>query len=63
MRCGLHVERTPSALLDWNNSYGDDPDKAVNLPKHFFADVNGVPGNHRRYGRQVQHFSAPCMAA
>jgi L-fucose isomerase-like protein len=35
---------TPSALLDWNNNYGDDPDKAVcfhcsNLPKHFFADV------------------------
>ena len=35
---------TPSALLDWNNNYGDDPDKAVcfhcsNLPKHFLADV------------------------
>jgi L-fucose isomerase-like protein len=35
---------TPSALLDWNNNYGGDPDKAVcfhcsNLPKHFFADV------------------------
>ncbi len=35
---------TPSALLDWNNNYGDDPDKAVcfhcsNLPKHFFEDV------------------------
>jgi L-fucose isomerase-like protein len=35
---------TPSALLDWNNNYGDDPDKAVcfhcsNLPKHFFQDV------------------------
>jgi len=35
---------TPSALLDWNNNYGDDPDKAVcfhcsNLPKHFFRDV------------------------
>ncbi len=32
---------TPSALLDWNNNYGADPDKAVcfhcsNLPKHFF---------------------------
>jgi L-fucose isomerase-like protein len=36
---------TPSALLDWNNNYGDDPDKAVcfhcsNLPKHFFNDVS-----------------------
>jgi L-fucose isomerase-like protein len=35
---------TPSALLDWNNNYGDDPDKAVcfhcsNLPKHFFKEV------------------------
>jgi L-fucose isomerase-like protein len=35
---------TPSALLDWNNNYGDDPDKAVcfhcsNLPRHFFKDV------------------------
>jgi L-fucose isomerase-like protein len=35
---------TPSALLDWNNNYGEDPDKAVcfhcsNLPKHFFQDV------------------------
>ena len=35
---------TPSALLDWNNNYGDDPNKTVcfhcsNLPKHFFDDV------------------------
>jgi L-fucose isomerase-like protein len=45
---GMHALRlaseTPSALLDWNNNYGDDPDKAVcfhcsNLPKHFFEDV------------------------
>jgi L-fucose isomerase-like protein len=45
---GMHAlalaSGTPSALLDWNNNYGDDPDKAVcfhcsNLPKHFFADV------------------------
>jgi L-fucose isomerase-like protein len=38
------ASETPSALLDWNNNYGDDPDKCVcfhcsNLPKHFFADV------------------------
>ena len=36
------ASQTPSALLDWNNNYGDDPNKAVcfhcsNLPKHFFA--------------------------
>ena len=45
---GMHAlklaSQTPSALLDWNNNYGDDPNKAVcfhcsNLPKHFFADV------------------------
>jgi len=35
---------TPSALLDWNNNYGDDPDKAVcfhcsNLPKHFLEEA------------------------
>ncbi len=37
------ASQTPSALLDWNNNYGDDPNKAVcfhcsNLPKHFFPD-------------------------
>jgi L-fucose isomerase-like protein len=34
----------PSALVDWNNNYGDDPDKGVifhcsNLPKDFFGDA------------------------
>jgi L-fucose isomerase-like protein len=38
------ASESPSALLDWNNNYGSDPDKAVcfhcsNLPKHFFRDV------------------------
>ena len=38
------ASQSPSALLDWNNNYGDDPDKAVcfhcsNLPKHFFKEV------------------------
>jgi L-fucose isomerase-like protein len=33
----------PSALVDWNNNYGDDPDKGVvfhcsNLPKDVFID-------------------------
>ncbi len=36
--------RNASALLDWNNNYGTDPNKAVcfhcsNLPKHFFREV------------------------
>ncbi len=38
------ASETPSALLDWNNNYGSDPNKCVcfhcsNLPKHFFQDV------------------------
>src|SRR5262249_40310298 len=38
------ASETPSALLDWNNNYGSDPNKAVcfhcsNLPKHFFREV------------------------
>jgi L-fucose isomerase-like protein len=45
---GMHALQlasgTPSALLDWNNNYGSDPNKAVcfhcsNLPKHFFKSV------------------------
>lgn len=35
---------SPSAILDWNNNYGDDPNKCVvfhcsNLPKSFFESV------------------------
>jgi L-fucose isomerase-like protein len=57
---------SPSALLDWNNNYGDDPNKAVcfhcsNLPKHFFADVRmdyqeiiaGTVGRENTYGTCV----------
>jgi len=42
----------PSAIVDWNNNYGDDPDKGVifhcsNLPKDIFVDetisVEDVP--------------------
>src|SRR2546422_10179253 len=45
---GMHALQlasgTPSALLDWNNNYGSDPNKAVcfhcsNLPRHFFRSV------------------------
>ena len=57
---------TPSALLDWNNNYGDDEDKAVtfhcsNLPKSFFQDVKmdshdiiaGSVGKANTYGTCV----------
>jgi L-fucose isomerase-like protein len=55
----------PSALLDWNNNYGDDPDKAVvfhcsNLPKDIFVDeiptmyfqeiIAGTVGAENTYG-------------
>jgi len=67
---GMHAMRlasgTPSALLDWNNNYGDDPDKAVcfhcsNLPKHFFREVRmdyqaiiaGTVGRDNTYGTCV----------
>ncbi len=57
---------SPSALLDWNNNYNDDPDKAVcfhcsNLPKHFFQDVRmdyqeiiaGTVGKQNTFGTCV----------
>ena len=56
----------PSALVDWNNNYGEDPDKGVifhcsNLPKDVFVREgrgqtgDGFPGNHRRHGRPGKH--------
>lgn len=56
----------PSALLDWNNNYGDDPDKAVvfhcsNLPKSVFSDhkmdfqeiIAGTVGKENTFGTVV----------
>jgi L-fucose isomerase-like protein len=39
---------TPSAIVDWNNNYGSDPDKGVifhcsNLPKDIFRQDAGSP--------------------
>jgi L-fucose isomerase-like protein len=67
---GMHALQlasgTPSALLDWNNNYGTDPDKAVcfhcsNLPKHFFRSVKmdfqeiiaGTVGKENTFGTCV----------
>jgi L-fucose isomerase-like protein len=67
---GMHAlqlaSQTPSALLDWNNNYADDPDKAVcfhcsNLPKHFFSNVRmdfqeiiaGTVGKENTFGTCV----------
>jgi L-fucose isomerase-like protein len=60
------ASETPSALLDWNNNYGGDPNKCVcfhcsNLPKHFFKDVRmdyqeiiaGTVGKENTFGTCV----------
>ncbi len=69
------ASETPSALLDWNNNYGEDPDKAVcfhcsNLPKHFFADVvmdfqaiiAGTVGKENTFGTCVGRVKAGAMS-
>jgi len=56
----------PSALVDWNNNYGEDPNKGVifhcsNLPKDFFEDMEmsfqgiiaGSVGRENTYGTVV----------
>jgi L-fucose isomerase-like protein len=63
----------PSAIVDWNNNYGGDPDKAVifhcsNLPKDFFAAatmdyqaiIAGTVGKENAFGTVVGRIrSAP----
>ncbi len=62
----------PSALADWNNNYGDDPNKGVlfhcsNLPKDFFAEtpdmdyqeiIAGTVGKDNTYGTVVGRVKA-----
>jgi len=76
---GMHAlqlaSETPSALLDWNNNYSDDPDKAVcfhcsNLPKHFFQSVKmdfqeiiaGTVGKENTFGTCVGRVKAGPMS-
>jgi len=62
---------TPSAILDWNNNYGSDPDKVVlfhcsNLPRSFFKDprmdyqeiIAGSVGKDNTYGTVVGRIAA-----
>jgi L-fucose isomerase-like protein len=69
------ASETPSALLDWNNNYGDDPNKAVcfhcsNLPKHFFRDVRmdfqqiiaGTVGKENTFGTVVGRVKSGAMS-
>ena len=66
---------TPAALLDWNNNYGDDPDKAVcfhcsNLPRSFFEEsamdyqaiIAGTVGRENTYGTVVGKVKAGPMS-
>ena len=61
----------PSALVDWNNNYGDDPDKCVlfhcsNLPKDLFVEpgmdyqaiIAGTVGKENTYGTVVGRVKA-----
>jgi L-fucose isomerase-like protein len=65
----------PAALLDWNNNYGDDPDKAVcfhcsNLPRDFFEApvmdyqeiIAGTVGRENTYGTIVGKVKAGPMS-
>lgn len=69
------ASQTPSALLDWNNNYGDDPDKAVcfhcsNLPRDFFEStkmdyqeiIAGTVGRENTYGTIVGKVKAGPMS-
>jgi L-fucose isomerase-like protein len=69
------ASETPSALLDWNNNYGSDPNKAVcfhcsNLPKHFFNEVKmdfqaiiaGTVGMENTFGTCVGQVKAGAMS-
>jgi L-fucose isomerase-like protein len=75
---GMHAlqlaSETPSALLDWNNNYGNDPNKAVcfhcsNLPKHFFKSVKmdfqeiiaGTVGKENTFGTCVGQVKSGAM--
>ena len=76
---GMHALRlasgTPSALLDWNNNYGENPNKAVcfhcaNLPKHFFESfkmdfqliIAGTVGKENTFGTVVGRVKASPMS-
>jgi L-fucose isomerase-like protein len=76
---GMHAlqlaSESPSALLDWNNNYGTDPNKAVcfhcsNLPKHFFKEVKmdfqeiiaGTVGKENTFGTCVGQVKSGVMS-
>lgn len=69
------ASQSPAALLDWNNNYGDDPNKAVcfhcsNLPLDFFEApkmdyqeiIAGTVGRENTYGTVVGKVKAGPMS-
>ena len=69
------ASQSPAALLDWNNNYGDDPNKAVcfhcsNLPLDFFESpvmdyqeiIAGTVGRDNTYGTIVGKVKAGPMS-
>ena len=69
------ASESPSALMDWNNNYGDNPDKCVcfhcsNLPKHFFEEarmdfqeiIAGTLGKASTFGTCVGRVKAGPMS-
>jgi L-fucose isomerase-like protein len=67
MHAMVQASGKPSALVDWNNNYADDPDKCVlfhcsNLPQEFFGKkgvmdyqeiIAGTVGRENTYGTIV----------
>jgi L-fucose isomerase-like protein len=67
MHAMVQASGRPSALVDWNNNYADDPDKCVlfhcsNLPQEFFGKkgvmdyqeiIAGTVGRENTYGTIV----------
>jgi L-fucose isomerase-like protein len=70
------ASQSPSALLDWNNNYGSDPNKCVcfhcsNLPKSFFAKaptmdyqaiIAGTVGKDNTFGTCVGRVKSGVMS-
>ncbi len=69
------ASQSPSALMDWNNNYGDDPNKCVcfhcsNFPKHFLEDarmdfqtiIAGTLGKESTFGTCVGRVKAGPMS-
>jgi len=67
----LAADGSPSALLDWNNNYGDDPNKCVlfhcsNIPRSFLKQpkmdyqeiIAGAVGKENTYGTVVGRIAA-----